>query len=72
METIEKKHIFVIVRLDHPFDSNSFLSRLSGTKAYFDEGEAEAEAECKRLQDLRPDKESEYVVVLARLVPLED
>lgn len=62
-----KTHIYVILRDDRFAGAETPISvRVTGTKAYLNQ--ADAEKECARLQSLRPDVDSLYFVVLARLV----
>lgn len=62
-----KTHIYVILRHDRFHDVDRPISvRVSGTKAYSNEEDAEKER--ARLQSLKPMEDCEYFVVLARLV----
>lgn len=62
-----KTHIYVILRHDRFHDADGPISvRVSGTKAYLNEEDAQKER--ARLQSLRANKDCEYFIVLARLV----
>ena len=58
-------HLYAVVRVDHPVDPASVEPRVTLTKAFWDEEEAEAEV--RRLNELNGEKGCEYFSRIVRL-----